>query len=74
MKFKKLVSVTLVAVLALGVVGCGGGSDEAASSAASDANVTQIEAENPWEATVKGDGSLDRVKEAGVIKAGLDDS
>lgn len=74
MKFKKLVSVTLAAVLALGVVGCGGGSDEAASSAASDANVTQIEAENPWEATVKGDGSLDRVKEAGVIKAGLDDS
>lgn len=75
MKFKKLVSVTLAAVLALGVVGCGSSSDnEAASSASSDANVPQIEAENPWDATVKGDGSLDRVKEAGVIKAGLDDS
>lgn len=73
MKLKKLVAVTLAAVLALGVVGCGSGEDDT-TSAASDANVTKIEAKNPWEATVKGDGSLDRVKEAGVIKAGLDDS
>ncbi len=74
MKFNKFMSVTLVAVLALGMVGCGSGNDDTASSAASDANVTQIEAENPWDATVKGDGSLDRVKEAGKITAGLDDS
>ncbi|MEE0434946.1 MAG: transporter substrate-binding domain-containing protein [Peptococcaceae bacterium] len=73
MKLKKLVAVTLAAVLALGVVGCGSGEDDT-TSAASDTNVTKIEAKNPWEATVKGDGSLDRVKEAGVIKAGLDDS
>lgn len=73
MKCKKIVSVMLTAILALGVVGCGS-SDEEATSAPSDANVTQIEATNPWDATVKGDGSLDRVKEAGVIKAGLDDS
>lgn len=73
MKFKKLIAVTLAAVLALGVVGCGSGEDDT-TSAASDANVTQIEAKNPWEATVKGDGSLERVKKAGVIKAGLDDS
>lgn len=76
MKFKKLVSVTLAAALALGVVGCGSGGDDnaASSSASSDKNITEIKAENPWEATVKGDGSLDRVKKAGVIKAGLDDS
>lgn len=77
MNLKKLTSVALIAVLALGVVGCGSSDDSSAgsaSSASSDANVTQIEAENPWDATVKGDGSLDRVKEAGVITAGLDDS
>lgn len=74
MKFNKIISATLIAVLALGIVGCGSNSDDNSSSASSDANVTQIEAENPWEATVKGDGSLERVQKAGKITAGLDDS
>ena len=68
MKFNKIISATLIAVLALGIVGCGSNSDDNSSSASTDANVTQIEAENPWEATVKGDGSLERVQKAGKIR------
>ncbi|MDO4280829.1 MAG: ABC transporter substrate-binding protein [Peptococcaceae bacterium] len=76
MKTNKLISIALVAVLALGIVGCGSGSSDSGSSAASSSNenVTKINAENPWEATEKGDGSLERVKKAGKITAGLDDS
>lgn len=75
MKLKKVLAAALISVFALGLVGCGGGDKEAAqSSASSDANIVEIEAENPWEATVKGDGSLDRVKKAGKITVGLDDS
>lgn len=75
MRLKKLLAVTLTAVLALGIVGCGsGGGDDSTSSAGSEANITKIDAENPWDATEKGDGSLDRVQKAGVITAGLDDS
>ncbi len=73
MKMKKLLSIALISLFTIGLVGCGGG-DKAETESSASADVTQIEAENPWEATVEGDGSLDRVKKAGKITVGLDDS
>lgn len=60
-----------VAMGALLLTACGGGGDTQAPAADGS---SEIEATNPWEATVSGDGSLDRVKEAGKIVVGLDDS
>lgn len=65
--------VALLTMAAMFLVGCGGGGnatapkdDKAAGETASDVKA--------WEATVEGDGSLDRVKEAGKIMVGLDDA
>lgn len=69
MKKIKLLLVS-VAMGALLLTGCGGGGDAKAPADKGE----KIEAANPWEATVTGDGSLDRVKEAGKVVVGLDDS
>lgn len=86
MKLKKMLAVVMAAALAVSAVGCGSSAstDTSSGSAASattdssasaeNANLTPITADNPWEATEIGDGSWDRVKQAGKITVGLDDA
>jgi amino acid ABC transporter, amino acid-binding protein len=70
MKFKKLMVFSLIALMSLSVVGCGG--DKAGQTA--DTNTATKTDANPWEATTSGDGSFDAVKKAGKVVVGLDEA
>lgn len=74
MNLRKFLTMGLIATLAIGMIGCGQEKAPAGSSTSSTESVKEVKAENSWEATVEGDGSWDRVKKAGKITAGLDDS
>lgn len=83
MTLKKMMALIMTAAMLVTAAGCGSSANNSApagssstdgSSKAENASIQTISADNPWEATEIGDGSWERVKEAGKITVGLDDA
>lgn len=64
MKFKKLIAFSLISMMALSLMACGG----------QKVDENQTQTGNPWEASVSGDGSFEAVQKAGKIVVGLDEA
>lgn len=64
MKFKKLIAFSLISLMSLSLMACGGNKTAEETS----------QGTNPWEASVSGDGSFEAVQKAGKIVVGLDEA
>lgn len=64
MKFKKLIAFSLISMMALSLMACGG--NKASEEASQEGKA--------WEASVSGDGSFEAVQKAGKIVVGLDEA